>query len=379
MIPVIMYFVYFKKAIAEKFHFYFNLNEIKEAGKYGFVDFSVTLIYAGAEYWVSKFILGKFGDDQLVVWAVVLIIYDMFALLSGFSDALKPFQRIYKGETNEVGIKSLMKHASFCAFIGSAFLSLLVFLISPYICASFGVTSRTLLAGCIRACRYMCFVTFSYSVIELLSVYYIDRDKYILSTAGSGILYLASFLAGPFIMSNLIGSEGIFVGFALGIFVSPVLYSALIILKTGKAGFPLYLSDKAYSDYMTSFLLSEKEIGTAVLQIRDLLNKKSIDPSTVNKIQLFVEELSMHTLSHNHGKKVYAEISLLFRENIRLIMKDTGEFDDLTDEDKKIEDLRMYILSTVMSAQREKIYLITGGYNRSVYDFPYVNKNEGDQ
>lgn len=71
-----------------------------------------------------------------------------------------------------------------------------------------------------------------------------------------------------------------------------------------------------------------------------------------------------------------AKVTELFRDKIRLIIKDTGKIDDLTNEDRQIADFRSYFLSSLMHAQKQKIYLITGGYNRSVYYFPIIKSQE---
>ena len=102
------------------------------------------------------------------------------------------------------------------------------------------------------------------------------------------------------------------------------------------------------------------------------LMSHSYSKAVANRAALFTEEIALTILEKNkHAKKpVLVEISLFFeKDSVLIIERDSGELFDLTDPDLHIDGLSGFVLSGLMEAQKEKVYLVTTGYNRNMIRF----------
>ena len=63
------------------------------------------------------------------------------------------------------------------------------------------------------------------------------------------------------------------------------------------------------------------------------------------------------------------ENTLTKESSVLLIERDSGVIFDVTDPELKISGLSSFIISGLLAAQKEKAYLATTGYNRSMIRF----------
>ena len=67
---------------------------------------------------------------------------------------------------------------------------------------------------------------------------------------------------------------------------------------------------------------------------------------------------------------VLSEISLVVsKEEMQMVMRDTGKLRDITDGDARVSSLRSFVVSGLMKSHENRRYLTTIGCNRAAFSF----------
>ena len=68
-------------------------------------------------------------------------------------------------------------------------------------------------------------------------------------------------------------------------------------------------------------------------------------------------------------KRILGEVTLDLNNGILMTLRDDGIIFDITDADAKVSSLRTYLVASVMERHRDRINLVTAGFNRNVFRF----------
>ena len=107
-------------------------------------------------------------------------------------------------------------------------------------------------------------------------------------------------------------------------------------------------------------------------QVEDCLLSHQWAKEAAGRAAWFTEEMGLSILERNRKMKkpLLIELSLFLKEDsVLMIERDSGELFDLTDSDLAVKGLSSFVLSGLMTAQQEKNYLVTTGYNRNMIRF----------
>ena len=108
-----------------------------------------------------------------------------------------------------------------------------------------------------------------------------------------------------------------------------------------------------------------------VLELRDWLANefriRGFDSKILMKISLIVKEISMLIVENNTKNDVLVELTLIFDEKPRIIIRDNGLYFDLTDE--TVTSFRSFLIYSFLEGNKlNRRYLTTQNYNRHIFN-----------
>ena len=108
----------------------------------------------------------------------------------------------------------------------------------------------------------------------------------------------------------------------------------------------------------------------------EFLRSRGISAAQRAQAMLLIEDLSMLTAERNPDSgELCAEWTILADEKaLRMIYRDCGAVEDLTDPNERVSSFRSFVVSSYMEKQEMKKYLMTVGMNRTVLEVPYERK-----
>ena len=140
----------------------------------------------------------------------------------------------------------------------------------------------------------------------------------------------------------------------------------------GQDGFPLYLADDSFTaDF--DLTLSPENIITTRDKVNDFMSRNHVPSTTAARVMLIIEELGMLIREKNPDSKILAEFTVMINPgtSVEIIERDNGIIFDITNEDARIESLRSFVVSNIMTSQRDKKNLLTTSLNRNVLMVEY--------
>ena len=85
-----------------------------------------------------------------------------------------------------------------------------------------------------------------------------------------------------------------------------------------------------------------------------------------NKLEVLIEDIGMLIINKNKGHSVLVEISIRFKQDIKVTMRDDGVPYDVTDPDAALSLRSMFVDGLLHSTKRSS-YLLTQNYNRTIF------------
>ena len=210
------------------------------------------------------------------------------------------------------------------------------------------------------------------SVISLITSYYLMVDHIALSVLiivlKDGLLY--SLL--PILASMLWGENAMWAAFAISPIVALALSLLFIRLRFGAESFPYLLENTDTEVIVLEDTLTLDSCEHLSVPVQEAMQDQGCSTHTSIRAAQFIEEIGITILEKNAVRKtpIQIEISLIFEESsVLMIERDTGKIFDLTNPDQAVLGLGSYVLSELMSVQKEKAYFTTTGYNRNIIRF----------
>lgn len=360
---------FFKESNTLHFTWYFNLKDLVAVIKFSILDSCVYLCWGVVDFIVIGHISRNYGEDALVILAVVVSLIEFSVVLDGVGMAIEPLVGTYLGEKNHTMIKRLMKTALSAAVTEGLVASGLIFIFTRQFIGLFGVTDGAIIPDAVIAVRLVCAALVVCAVVSLTSSYYLLVDHVglalCLAVIKDGLLY--SLL--PVFCSELFGEVGIWIGFALAPVAALALFVLFDYLRYRKKNFPWIIENTDDRIEVVEDILSLDTVGGLSRQTAEIMKKRGFSEREMTWASLFVEETALTIFEKNKDQKAVLniEFSLIFDEgSVLIIERDSGKIFDLTDPEMAIDGLSSFIIEGILESHKEKVYQTTTGYNRNM-------------
>ena len=363
---------FLKKKNGLKPHLFFSWGELRTFLQYGFTDAGIYLLWAVLFYILNAFVIHRFGDDTLPVLAVVMGFFELTIVFDGLGQAMKPIVSVYHAEGNGPAVSRTMKVLLRCALIEGILATAAVFILADVMPLAFSLRDPVSIKQSTLALRIIAPSLTAISVLFLFSSYYLNVERIGLSVWITVWKDLISILLLSLPLSLLFGVHGLWAGILLAPFLTIAIWYAAVRLGLKEKGFPLLLKkDPDAADF--DLHLSQEEILETRDKAEEFLKSRDVPAAQRAQAMLLIEDLSLLTAERNRDPgKLCAEWTLLADEEVlRMIYRDCGEVEDLTDPDEKVSSLRSFVVSSCMEKQKSRKYLMTVGMNRTVLELPY--------
>ena len=316
-----------------------------------------------------RFVSDHYGVSGLITLAVVVSLIEFGVVLDGVGMAMQPLIGTYFGEKNHILIRRVMKSGVKAAIIEGAIATIFIWIFARQFCGLFGITAGEALAPSIMALRIISLGFVFCSVVSLTTSYYMLIDRIgmaaCIACLQNGVLYIIL----PILGSFTFGFNGMWTGFVLAPIVTLITSYVFIYCRFGKDNFPFLLKDIESEIVVMDESLTPETAANLSKDVETSFIDHDYSVSVAERASLFVEEIGLTVLEMNKesNKPVLIELSIFFEpESAFIIERDSGVLFDLTDPDVEIKGLSGFVLSGLMSAQKEKAYLVTTGYNRNM-------------
>lgn len=351
-------------------HFTFKLDRklIKEIFVSGSA-MSLTSLYIGIiDIVMNKFIIDSFGDPYLAAYAVVNLILNLAQISMCAADAASPFIGVSYGEKNNTGLRAMLMRCTKRTFLTSAGMTLLFWVIAPYIPDVYGITTPEIVDVSVYLTRVLAisFVVTGF-VYEWIAYLPMVGQSFLGNLVGF-VYMLAAPLVFPVVCSWAWGFKGMVWGFFFTPFAAYAVAGVYILVKFGKSGFPFAIAPVDNTVFMHEFAVNEQEMSQLCSVLREEMTAFGLPTSLINKVELVLEETIMIIAEKNKGKKqLLGDCTVIIDEKeVQLITRDNGVLFDITQEAEENASLRHYVAARFINTS-EAAYLTTISFNRNSY------------
>ncbi len=365
--------------------FSFDSGETREMIMIGVTDSANNLFDCVYAFLINMFITRMFGGEYLVVIAVAELVYEMMLIGGGVGDAMKTMLISYRGDRNGGAMKSLFKYSlKITLVLGVIFIGV-VWIAAPGLPVLFGIKGSEMIRLTTWACRLTSLSVIAVIVNELFLDYYINIGKYMLNIVGH---FFDSFFIR--FVSNVMfafgfGVYGIWAGEAVCTYISVAIMAAVIIALYGRDQFPFLLESSSGNSINMSYRAVMDEIMDARDRTEAFLKEKKVPRRAVNLSMVFIEDMSVMIHDANSGEKdVNIDVFITCNpESLQLVLWSDGKNMNLADADAVPENLRTFLITSLIEGFDESKYQQTAGYNRASFIIPYrrlaVNTNRTEK
>ena len=320
---------------------------------------------------MNRFAVRMFGPELLILVSVITLVKETQLVFDGIGEAITPILSVYLGEENYPGVREVWKLARRTANIEALIVTGLLFAFAPWVIGLLNIQTpgvselacqglRILSVGLIFTCH-----------LYLDSSFDILVDKFSLGVLVSALRDVLLPLPLAMLGGLAFGVPGMFAGLMLSQPLAYLLSYLVVRIRHGKENYPLFLAEKEKARNMKlyEFPVTPELVVSVRDQLAEMLRQNGYPARTVNKAALLFEELFMDIRDHNGGKTVLAECAVEMGEHVRMIIKDDGVLFDQTDEDRAVDSLRGYVMSSIITSFAQKrVHFLTLSFNRSAFE-----------
>ena len=346
-----------------RLRWHFSFSDVFGIMKFSYAHACLPLYIGISRMSLNKFVALRFEDDCLTALTVVNHLMVIVLVFEGLGQAVDPLLNIYYGEKNPDGIRKVMHSAVRTALIEGVTLGLIMFAFARFLPRLYGVHTPELLDLCTSALHTVAPAMPFIALMYLFVVYYMVTGHLRISLAIAVLRNVVFYIALPLVLGMMFGIEGVWIGVALAYIGSFFLFVGFLRAKYGKS-FPLILEDRD--------IVSKDVVLTVdkLMEIRSWAgkecDKRGIASSVRIKIELLLEELGMLIIEKNGIRPPRAEVSICFKKDIKVMIRDDGEIYDVTDPDAALSFRSMFVTELLQKGSRSA-YLLTQNYNRNVF------------
>lgn len=349
---------------------HFSPGDTLRIWKSSFGDASSFLCSAALYFLLNKYVIARFGGGMLPVLSAVIATLGFLEVFNGVGAALAPIVTVYVGERNVRAVRLMMSVATRYALVEGLVLSALLMAFPQLVVGLVGIDDPALVPAAKMAIRLVSAGLVFYSLAYLYNSYYVFIERERLAVAVTFLNGLVLPAALVFALGGLLGVNAVWGALALAPALATLVFSACLVLRHGRASFPLLLPqgrDAGIS--MFDLELEPAAIVSVSRKVARTLEDAGKEASLVMRAALMTEEVFMAVRDRNAGKRVLAEVTLDLNDGVQLTLRDDGEIFDITDADQQISSLRTFLVASIMAVQSCRMNLVTTGFNRNVFRF----------
>ena len=346
-----------------RLRWHFSFSDTFEIMKFSYAHACLPLYIGISRMSLNKFVALRFEDECLTALTVVNHLMVIILVFEGLGQAVDPLLNIYYGERNPDGIRKVMHSAIRIAVIEGVTLGLMMFAFAGFLPRLYGVHTPDLLDLCTSALRTVAPAMPFIALLYLFVVYYMVTGHLRISLAIAVLRNVVFYITLPLVLGMMFGIEGVWIGVALAYMGTFFLFAGFLRAKYGKS-FPLILEDRD---------IVSKDVVLTVDKLMEIrgwagkeCDKRGIASSVRNKIELLLEELGMLIIERNGIRPPLAEVSICFKKDIKVMIRDDGEIYDVTDPDAALSFRSLFVTELLQKSSRSA-YLLTQNYNRNVF------------
>ncbi len=361
----------FRKSNAVVPRWNFSWRGVRSLVTYSLTDASSRMCQCGFMAIVNKLVVLAAGASFLPVVSMVALLMELREMLDRIGDAYVPLAEMYLGEGNVPRVKALAYYALAGAFAVGVALMALVAVFAPEIVALYGIPRGEVFDHSVVALRTCCLVLPFSSVVAFMTSHYLGVGRVALSvfmTIAAEFL-LSAGCASAFCMAW--GMDALWVGLPIGGALAVVLTGAYVWFSDRRR-FPMLLPDATCEAFNVAFEPNEERVVAVRDEIERFLVDKGVPPKTVARVMLLVEECSM-ALVDSAGKSsrrtIVEDSVFVGPDAVRLVIRDTGKANDITDANAEIGSFRQFVIAGMMEKFSDRRYLNTIGCNRAAFAF----------
>ena len=347
-------------------------------------DFKEILIIGGTDavncgmdsiysFLLNMVVIRIFGEEYLAVIAVTAIIYTMMEVGAGIADAMKTMLMSYRGDNNVNAMKGLVLYGVNVIFVISLVFVGFVWFTAPLYPRIYGIEGLALQSLTVLACRITALSSLAVILYGLFLEYYMDIGKYGLQILGNALDSLFVRILLNVSLGLAFGVIGLWIGEALCTYVCLGIMIVVIYRIYGKERFPFLLENNSDNSMNVSYTADVEAVMAVRDNIENFLKERGTPKSAINLAMLFCEDISLLIRDSNPDKKVLHIDAFVTsgKEELQVVMWYEGELLDLSDSDLIPSDLRIYVISSLVSSYSDSKYQETAGYNRVSFAIPY--------
>ena len=348
---------------------HFSLSDSYYVFRASFGDAAAFLCDAFLFFVLNKLVIAKFDSDMLPVAGVAIVVWSFLEIFNGVGVAVQPLVTVYWGERNTYAIRKVMQAAIVAAAVEGLVLTA-VFLVGRGsvvidLVGVEGLDYPELLDAARDCVVLMCGGFLPLALAGLLNSYFLFIERPWISLYTTVLCYLAMPVACVLVGAQF-GLNGVWAGLGAGPLLGILVMAAAILLKRGRHGFPLLLPrGREAKISMFDLVLTEGEIVRVSKAVAEALPEP-----VAQRAALMVEEVFMTVRERNpKRRRLLGEVTLDLNDGIQMTLRDDGVIFDITDADARVSSLRAYLVASVMERHRDRINLVTAGFNRNVFRF----------
>ncbi len=342
---------------------YFSFKEAFHMLKFSYAHACLPLYVGISRMSLNKFVALAFEDECLTAMTIMNNLLVFILLFEGLGQAVDPLLNIYYGENNPDGIKKVMHSATRVAVIEGLVLGFIMFGFADFLPRLYGVHTPDLLHLCSAALRTIAPAMPFIALLYLFVVYYMVTGHLGISLAIAVLRNVVFYIGFPLVLGMMFGIEGVWIGVGLAYMVTFFLFAAFLRARY-KDKYPLLLEDR---DIVSKDVVLTVASLTQIREwAREECDKRGIRSSAKMKLELMLEELGMLIIEKNRNKPPLAEISICFKHDIKVVIRDDGVNYDVTDPDAGLSFRSMFV-SELLEKGSRSAYLLTQNYNRNVF------------
>ena len=347
----------------------FSLSDSYYVLRASFGDAAAFLCDAILFFVLNKLVIAKFDSDMLPVAGVAIVVWSFLEIFNGVGVAVQPLVTVYWGERNTRAIRKVMQAAVIAAAVEGLALTA-VFLCGRgsaviWLLGVEGLDYPELLDAARSCVLLMCGGFLPLALAGLFNSYFLFIERPLVSLYTTVLCYLAMPVACVLVGAQF-GLSGVWAGLGAGPLLGVLAMASAILLKRGRHGFPMLLPrGREGKIRMFDLVLTEREIVRVSKAVAEALPE-----SVAQRAALMVEEVFMTVRDRNpKGRRLFGEVTIDLNDGILMTLRDDGVIFDITDADARISSLRTYLVASVMERHRDRINLVTAGFNRNVFRF----------
>ena len=364
LISVIVYLSWFlDKHCTVRFKWHFEWKEILEVFQCSYATASLALYVGIRRMILNKFVTLQFGGKWLTALTVVSNVMILSLLFEGIAQAAEPMANIYYSERNPDGIKKLMRYAVRAALIAGLAVTLVMLVFNGKLPTLYGIRPKPIIETSSLALRIIAPAMPFISLMYLFAAYYSVTGHIGITFKIAPVRDLLLSTLCPVVFGLLFGMKGLWLGILLAHVLTFALFSLILFQQYGKR-FPLLLMEK---DIISKdFVLSLENLLKARDWAGKECDKRGIPSDVRSKLEVLIEDIGMLIMNKNKGRSVLAEVSIRFKQDVKVTMRDDGVPYDVTDPDAALS-LRSMVVDGLLQSTKRSSYLLTQNYNRTIF------------